>query len=87
MTRGNLPLFLVSAGVYLERDGKILILEVRRLPRADSFASSSRMAGCAASPRPIQAAVFSDAQKPRIPFRQERDQAREAVIRDKYKRR
>jgi ADP-ribose pyrophosphatase YjhB (NUDIX family) len=27
MTSGDLPLFLVSAGVYLERDGKILILE------------------------------------------------------------
>ena len=27
MTSGDLPLFLVSAGVYLERDGQILILE------------------------------------------------------------
>ena len=27
MTPGDLPLFLVSSGVYLERDGKILILE------------------------------------------------------------
>ena len=27
MTTGDLPLFLVAAGVYLERDGKILILE------------------------------------------------------------
>jgi 8-oxo-dGTP pyrophosphatase MutT (NUDIX family) len=27
MTSGDLPRFLVSAGVYLERDGKILILE------------------------------------------------------------
>ena len=27
MTSGDLPLFLVSAGVYLERDGTILILE------------------------------------------------------------
>jgi ADP-ribose pyrophosphatase YjhB (NUDIX family) len=27
MTVSDLPLFLVSAGVYLERDGKILILE------------------------------------------------------------
>jgi bifunctional DNA-binding transcriptional regulator/antitoxin component of YhaV-PrlF toxin-antitoxin module len=28
-----------------------------------------------------------DARKPRIPFKQERDQAWEAVVRDKYKRR
>ena len=27
MTTGDLPLFLVAAGVYLERDGKILILQ------------------------------------------------------------
>ena len=27
MTSGDLPLFLVAAGVYLERDGKILILQ------------------------------------------------------------
>ena len=27
MTTGDLPLFLVAAGVYLQRDGKILILQ------------------------------------------------------------
>ena len=29
MTSGDLPFFLVAAGVYLERDGKILILAQR----------------------------------------------------------